>query len=597
MALRIEDYAIIGDLRTVALVGRDGSIDWLCLPRLDGRACFAALLGTEENGRWLIAPEGEVVASRRGYRGDTLVLETEFQTPTGRVQIIDFMPVVEEDERADLVRLVVGIEGEVAMHTELVLRFDYGRIVPWVQRWDGGITATAGADAVRLETPIDLEGRDFKTVGRFTIRAGERVPFTLCWFRSYLNVANVSSPPAELADTEDYWRSWSARFEQKWPDRDAAIRSLLTLKALTHEPSGGIAAAATTSLPERIGGERNWDYRYCWIRDTTFTLYALLLSGYPEEANAWTGWLLRAAAGKPSQMEIMYAVDGARVESELILDWLPGYEGSRPVRIGNGAHDQLQLDVFGELFDGLHTARKHGLEVQDEGWSIQLALMEHLEEIWQKPDSGIWEVRGRPRHFTHSKVMAWVAVDRAIKAVERFGCKGPADRWRGLRSRIRETVLREGYNERRKSFVQELGGKALDGSLLMLPLVGFIAPDDPRMLSTIDAIKRELTEDGLVLRYQTDAAEDGLSGYEGTFLATSFWLADCLAMAGRTHEARELFDRLLGLRNDVGLLSEEYDSKAGRQLGNFPQAFSHVGIINTAHNLSLIKGPAEHRAE
>ena len=594
MPLRIEDYAVIGDTRTVALVGRNGSIDWLCLPQIDSRACLAALLGGEEHGRWLLAPRDPPAAVARRYRGDTLVLETEFATQSGRVRVIDFMPPPGDRFCRHVIRIVEGIEGRVEMTCELVLRFSYGRVVPWVRRCDGGIVAVAGAETIHLWSPVALHGEEMRTLGRFTVLAGARIPFTLCWTRSF--AADLSAPDAlaELHRTESFWQEWSAQLGSGIDHRDMVCRSLITLKALSHGQSGGIAAAATTSLPERPGGVRNWDYRFCWIRDATFTLYSLLQSGFLGEARDWVAWLVRAAAGSPQQLQVMYTVEGYRLDGELTLDWLPGYEASAPVRIGNAAHGQLQLDVPGELFDVLHAARKYGIEVPAEAWAIQRALLRHLGEVWTQPDRGLWEMRGRPQHFTHSKMMAWVAFDRAVKAVEDHGLEGPVDRWRTLRSRIHDTVCREGYDAGRGAFTQVLGGKALDASLLMMPLVGFLPPADPRVVGTVEAIRRELAEDGMILRYRTDSTDDGLPGSEGAFLATSFWLADCLALQGRREEAGELFERLLGLANDVGLLAEEYDARDRRQLGNFPQAFSHVGVINTAHNLAD-RGPGRER--
>jgi GH15 family glucan-1,4-alpha-glucosidase len=597
MALRIEDYALIGDTYTIALVGRDGSIDWLCVPRIDSDACFAALLGNTDNGRWLLAPEGKIRATRRRYRGDSLILETEFETATGTAAVIDFMPLGGDDDVVDLVRLVEGRAGEVTMGTELVLRFDYGQTVPWVQRADHGLTAIAGPSALRLRTPIELEGKDFRTVGRFTVRAGERVPFRLCCFQSYDREPADRDPLRLLQDTEAFWKDWTGGCRIEGPWRDAVLRSLIVLKSLTYAPAGGIAAAGTTSLPEQIGGSRNWDYRYCWIRDATFTLYAFLLAGLKDEARAWREWLLRSAAGKPSQLQILYGVAGERRIVELELPWLGGYENSRPVRIGNAAHQQLQLDVYGEVFDAFHVARKAGLPTHDHAWNIEKALLDYLEGAWELPDQGIWETRGPPHHFTHSKVMAWVAADRAVKAVERFGLQGPVDRWRELRSRIHDNVCANGFDRERNSFVQSYGSKELDAALLLIPLVGFLPADDPRMVATVEAIQRELTHDGLVRRYASEAGVDGLPAGEGTFITCSFWLVDNLAMLGRRDEACELFEALLALRNDVGLLAEEYDPVDRRQLGNFPQAFSHVGLINSAHNLSVMHGPAKARAE
>jgi GH15 family glucan-1,4-alpha-glucosidase len=597
LALRIEDYGLIGDTHTLALVGRDGSIDWLCVPRIDADACFAALLGDVENGRWLIAPEGEIRATRRRYRGDTLILETELETATGVVRLIDFMPIEEEDNVVDVVRLVEGVRGEVAMWTELVLRFDYGRTIPWVQRATDGIVAIAGPDALHLHTPVELRGENFRTIGRFTVRAGETVPFRLTFFRSYEPEPRIKDAARLLAETTAFWQRWTGqcRLAERW--RDAVMRSLITLKALTYAPAGGIAAAGTTSLPEQIGGTRNWDYRYCWIRDATFTLYAFLLSGLHDEARRWREWLLRVAAGKPSQLQILYGVAGERRTTEQELPWLAGYENSRPVRIGNAAHAQLQLDVYGELFDALHAARKFGLPPEDHAWRMQKALLEYLEGAWQLPDQGIWEMRGPARHFTHSKVMAWVAADRSVKAVERFGLAGPADHWRELRAAIHAEVCDRGFDAERNSFVQYYGGRCLDAALLMIPLVGFLRPDDPRVAGTVAAIQRELTHDGLVRRYSTQESVDGLPPGEATFITCSYWLVDNLAMLGREGEAFELFEHLLSLRNDLGLLAEEYDPALRRQLGNFPQAFSHVGLINSAHNLTEIHGPAKERAE
>ncbi len=524
------------------------------------------------------------------------MLETEFTTATGRARIVDFMPPATGSTSRHVVRIAEGIEGRVELRCELVLRFSYGRVVPWVRRCDGGIAAVAGAETVHLWSPVALHGEDLRTVGCFTMLAGARLPFVLGWSHSF---AEKPAPPdAErlLHRTTGFWEDWSGRLSGELVHRDAVCRSLITLKALAHGATGGIAAAATTSLPERLGGVRNWDYRYCWIRDATFTLYSLLQSGFREEARDWVQWLVRAAAGSPEQLQVMYTVEGYRLDGELTLDWLPGYEASAPVRIGNAAHGQLQLDVPGELFDTLHAARKYGIEVPQEAWAIQRALLRHLEDVWMRPDRGLWEVRGDPCQFTHSKMMAWVAFDRAIKAVEDHGLDGPVDRWRGLRRRIHDTVCAEGYDRQRGVFTQVLGGKALDASLLMMPLVGFLPPEDPRVMATVDAIRKELAEDGLILRYRTDDTDDGLPGDEGAFLATSFWLADCLALQGRRTEAAELFERLLGLANDVGLMAEEYDVRRGRQLGNFPQAFSHVGVVNTAHNLAR-RGPADERKQ
>jgi GH15 family glucan-1,4-alpha-glucosidase len=597
MALKIEDYALIGDTFTTALIGRDGSIDWLCAPRIDSPACFAALLGEVDNGRWLIAPEAEVRRTSRRYRDDTLILETEFETETGVVALIDFMPVADDDHCVDLVRLVQGRRGEVPMRTELVFRFDYGQIVPWVQRSPQGLTAIAGPDALHVFTPVELKGEDFRTTGRFVAHAGETVPFRLYWFRSYEPHPPPLDPEALLEKTEAWWRAWASRCQAPALWREAVVRSLITLKALTYSPAGGIAAAATTSLPEQLGGPRNWDYRYCWLRDATFTLYALLMSGYQDEARAWREWLLRAVAGKPSQLQIMYGVTGERDLPEKELPWLAGYEGSRPVRVGNAAHTQLQLDVYGEVADVFHAARKFAIEPNDHAWRLEKVLLDYLEGAWELPDEGIWEVRGPQRHFTHSKVMAWVAADRAVKAVEQFGLAGPVERWRELRRRIHADVCAKGFDAERNAFVQYYGGKDLDASLLMMALVGFLPARDPRIIGTVEAIQRELAHAGLVRRYPTREEIDGLPPGEGTFLACSFWLADNLVMLGRVDEARALFEQLLALRNDVGLLAEQYDPVQKRQLGNFPQAFSHVGLVNTAHNLMEAVGPATSRSQ
>ena len=593
---RIEDYALIGDLSTAALVGQDGSIDWLCLPRFDSPACFAALLGSDNNGRWLIAPEGEISEVRRHYRDDTLILETEFHTPHGTVAVIDFMPHDGASERTDIIRLVEGRSGKVAMQTELVLRFDYGKVIPWVRRVDDGISAVAGPASLRIRTPVDLSGEDFRTTGRFTVAEGETIPFVLTWSRSHRPDPGPIDPVRQLKETERWWRHWSARcnYEGRW--REPVIRSLITLKALTYDPTGGIVAAPTTSLPEALGGARNWDYRYCWIRDASFTLYALLISGYDEEARAWREWLLRAVAGTPEQLQTVYGVAGERELVEFEAPWLDGYAASRPVRIGNGAAVQFQLDVYGELMDAFHISRAHGIAPVDHAWAVQQALLEFLESNWSQPDEGIWEIRGERRHFTYSKVMAWVAYDRAVKAVRRFSLAGQAERWAALRDQIHADVCRRGFNAGRNSFVQHYDGDTLDAALLLMPLVGFLPVSDPRVVGTVEAIRRELMSDGLVRRYDTDEGVDGLEGGEGAFLACSFWLADNLAMMGKTEDACAVFERLLDLRNDVGLLAEEYDPRAGRQLGNFPQAFSHIALINTAYNLSVARGPSQQRA-
>jgi len=594
MSLPIENYALLGDTRAVALVGTTGSIDWLCLPRFDSGACFAALLGEPNHGRWLLAPAAEVPKqTRRSYREGTLVLETEFTTTTGTVRIVDFMP--PDEDIPNLVRVVEGVDGEVAMRMELIIRFDYGWIVPWVRRVDGVLSAVGGPDALALRTPVTTHGENLTTVAEFTVHAGERVPFVLSWYPS--NGAPL--PPLDtdvaLVSAAKWWRKWSDHCDYQGPWRDAVVRSLVTLKALTYCPTGGIVAAATTSLPEWIGGVRNWDYRYCWLRDATFTLYALLLSGYRDEACAWRDWLLRAVAGDPAQLQIMYGVAGERRLPELTLDWLPGYAGSLPVRAGNAAVQQLQLDVYGEVMDALHQAARAGIAPDHDAWSVQRKLLDFLESNWQKPDEGIWEIRGPRRQFTHSKIMAWVAFDRAVKAVERSKASGPVARWRALRDTIHREVCTKGYDPAKRAFTQCFGSSELDASLLTMPLVGFLPPKDTRVVGTVEAIERELLQDGFVLRYRTDG-KDGLPPGEGVFLLCTFWLADNYALMGRENDARALFERLLSLRNDVGLLSEQYDPASRRFLGNFPQAFSHVGLINTAFNLTpRHRAPAEER--
>jgi GH15 family glucan-1,4-alpha-glucosidase len=595
MASRIEDYALIGDCHTAALVARNGSIDWLCFPRFDSGACFAALLGTEEHGCWALSPAGEVREIRRGYHDATLVLETEYETAAGVVSIIDCMP--PRSKEADLVRIVVGKRGQVPMRMQLVLRPDYGSIVPWVRRTKTGICAVAGPDTLALQTDVNLRNENFRTEAEFTVAAGQRVHFVLTWLPSHDADGATVDAETLLAQTEQWWREWSGRCTYKGHYREHVIRSLVTLKALTYAPTGGIVAAPTTSLPEWLGGIRNWDYRYCWVRDATFTLYALMLAGYTAEAAAWRDWLLRAVAGKPSQMNIMYGLAGERRLPEMELGWLSGYEGSAPVRIGNAAWEQFQLDVYGELMDALHLARRGGLMPDENAWRVERALVNHLESCWSEPDNGIWEMRGPKRHFTHSKVMAWVAVDRMVKAVENHGLQGPVDRWRGLRATIHDEVCRHGFDRARNTFVQYYGGTELDASLLMIVLVGFLPPGDPRIKGTVEAIERDLVEESFVLRYRTQPKVDGLPPGEAAFLPCSFWLADNLALLGRREDARLLFERLLALCNDVGLLAEEYDPARKRLLGNFPQAFSHVALVNTASNLSQSQGPAKDRQQ
>ncbi len=595
MPSRIEDYALIGDCHTAGLVARDGSLDWLCVPRFDSGACFAALLGTPDNGRWLIAPAGEVRSVRRAYRDGTLVLDTEFTTDNGAVTLTDCM--LPFGAGSEVLRIVEGKRGQVPMRTEIVIRFDYGSVVPWVRREERGLRAIAGPDMLHLHTPVDLHGENFKTAGEFTLSPGQKVAFLLTWHPSNESPPPDPDPYQALAKTERWWRDWGeGRCGNAGEYCEAVQRSLVTLKALTYAPTGGMVAAATTSLPEQIGGVRNWDYRYCWVRDATFTLYALLHSGFVEEARAWREWLLRAIAGKPADLQIMYGIAGERRLTELELTWLPGYESSRPVRIGNAAHGQFQLDVYGELFDVMYQARRVGLAGLPGGWEVGRTILDFLDLAWKKPDEGIWEVRGPRRHFTHSKVMAWVAFDRAVKNCERYGLEGPVERYRATRDAIHAEVCSRGFDPHKNSFVQYYGGQALDASLLMIPLVGFLPIKDPRVVGTVEAIQRELMRDGFVLRYPTTEDVDGLPPGEGAFLVCTFWLADNLALLGRREEARALFERLLSLRNDVGLLSEEYDPKAQRMVGNFPQAFSHVGLVNTAHNLvRAAAGPAEHR--
>ncbi len=585
MPLLIEDYALIGDGHTAALVGRDGSIDWLCLPRFDSGACFAALLGSPANGRWVIAPRDSVSNTSRRYRNGTLILETDFETESGTVRVIDCMPL--SNQRWDVLRIVEGLSGRVRMHTELVIRFDYGSIVPWVHRADGALFATAGPDTLELHTPVQTRGEHMTSTADFEIGAGERVPFVLNYRPSHTPEQEPIDADETLMRTQSRWLEWSERcsYQGRW--REPVLRSLLTLKALIYEPTGGIVAAPTTSLPEHPGGVRNWDYRYCWLRDATFTLNALLLAGYTEEARAWQEWLLRAVAGSPADMQILYSVTGERRLEEIELAWLPGYGNAAPVRIGNAAATQFQLDVYGEVMDTLHLARAAGQTPQPHAWRIQCALLAFLETHWREPDEGIWEVRGPRRHFTHSKVMAWVAFDRGVKAVERYGLDGPVEAWRRSRDEVHAQVCEAGFDAKRNSFVQHYGSAELDASLLLIPLVGFLPPDDARVRGTIEAIERELLIDGLVLRYAPAAGIDSLPPGEGVFLPCSFWLADCLAVTGRHAEAEALFERLLALCNDVGLLSEEFDPRSGHMLGNFPQALSHMALVNTARLLSL----------
>jgi GH15 family glucan-1,4-alpha-glucosidase len=591
----LEDYALIGDCETVALVSRAGSIDWLCWPRFDSGACFAALLGTPEHGRWLVEATDPKSRSTRRYRPGTLILETAIETPDGAATVIDFMPL--RGANSDIVRLVRGDRGRVAMRTELVLRFDYGRTVPWVNRLpDGTFRAIAGPDMVVMHTPVDLRGEDLKTVATFDVTAGTTIPLVLTRGPSHLAPPDSIDAEASLVATDKYWTDWTSRCQSQGEWAEAVERSLITLKALTYTPTGGIVAAATTSLPEQLGGTRNWDYRFCWLRDATLTLLALMNAGYYDEAQAWRDWLLRAAAGAPWQLQIMYGLAGEHRLTEFEIPWLPGYEHSTPVRVGNAAHEQLQLDVYGEVLDTLHQARRGGLQTRDFDWAFQRAVLQHLEQVWERPDQGMWEIRGDPRHFTYSKVMAWVALDRGIRAIEEAVLEGPLDRWRDVRRRIHDEVCACGFDRELGSFVQSYGSKELDASLLLLPTTGFLPPTDPRVRGTIEAIERRLFVDGFVLRYDTHSSTDGLPPGEGAFLACSFWLVDAMLLMGRDTEARELFERLLGLRNDVGLLAEEYDTRARRLVGNFPQAFSHIALVNSAHNLARATKPAEQRA-
>ncbi|WP_128377929.1 glycoside hydrolase family 15 protein [Streptomyces cavernae] len=583
----IEDYALIGDHQTAALVGRDGSIDWLCLPRFDSPACFAALLGNKENGHWQIAPKGEGPCTRRAYRPDSLVLDTEWDTAEGSVRVTDLMP--QRDRAPDIVRVVEGLSGRVTLRSTLRLRFDYGWVVPWMRRTDGHRVAVAGPDSVWLRSHPEVRtwGRDNATLSEFTVEAGESVAFVLTWHPSHEPRPGLIDPYEALASSVADWQAWAARCRYDGPHRDMVVRSLITLKALTYIPTGGIVAAPTTSLPEEIGGVRNWDYRYCWLRDSTLTLNALLSAGYLEEAEAWRDWLLRAVAGDPADLQIMYGLAGERRIPEYELAWLPGYQGSSPVRIGNDAVRQLQLDVYGEVVDSLALGRRSGLAAKPHAWRMQQALMDFLHEAWRNPDAGLWEVRGPRRHFVHSKVMAWVAADRTVRTLEEYPeLPGDVERWRAMRDEVHREVCAKGYDAQRNTFTQFYGSQELDASLLLIPRVGFLPADDPRVIGTVDAISAELGHGGLLRRYTTDARDiaviDGLPGGEGTFLVCTFWLADALHMIGRTKEARELFERLVGLANDVGLLAEEYDPTAGRQLGNFPQAFSHIGLVGTA---------------
>ena len=595
MSTPIEDYALIGDCRSAALVSRAGSIDWLCWPRFDSEACFAALLGDRDHGRWLVAPHDKAHITRR-YRADTLILETHFETAEGAAVVVDFMPF--HGEHSEIVRLIHGTRGRLRMHTELILRFGYGAVVPWVTRLESGVLrAIAGPDMVLLRTPVHLTGKNFTTVGEFSVARGETVPFVLSYAHSHRPIPPAHDPTTAMEATERFWKEWTAKCRPAGEWSDAVRRSMITLKALTYAPTGGIVAAPTTSLPERIGGERNWDYRYCWLRDATLTLLGAMHAGYYEEAEAWREWLLRAVAGSPDQLQIMYGIAGERRLTEWVADWLPGYEKSAPVRIGNAAHNQLQLDMFGEIMDVHHQARRGGLTTNDSGWDTQTKFLEYLARIWREPDQGIWEMRSPAQHFTYSKVMAWVAFDRSIKSAENFGLEGPVDDWRKLRDEICDDVCARGYNAKLGTFVQAYGCDELDASLLLLPCVGFLPVTDPRIVGTINAVERRLVCNGFVLRYSTEDVEDALPPGEGAFLACSFWLVDVYILQERFDEAENLFRRLVGLCNEVGLLSEEYDPSSKRLIGNFPQAFSHLALVNSAYNLTRVRKPVHQRAQ
>ncbi|WP_283814955.1 glycoside hydrolase family 15 protein [Bradyrhizobium guangdongense] len=591
LSQRIEDYALIGDCETAALVGRNGSIDWLCWPAFDSDACFAAILGTHENGRWLIAPSENATAISRRYVGDTLILETRFETKSGTVALIDFMP--PRGKASDIVRLVRGLQGAVKMRMELVLRFGFGVNIPWVRRIDHSLLAIAGQDMTVLRTPVETRGEDLTTVSEFEVKAGETVPFVLTYGPSHLDPPEPIDPETALGETQKFWEEWCNHCTRDGPYHDLIVRSLITLKALTFGPTGGIVAAPTTSLPEKLGGSRNWDYRFCWLRDATFTLLALMNSGYTEEASAWHNWLLRAAAGSPANMQIMYGIWGQRRLLEWEAGWLDGYEGAQPVRVGNAAHAQLQLDVYGELIDAFHQSRMAKLKLNEESWALECAVLDHLAEVWDHPDHGIWERRGEPKHYVFSKVMTWVAFDRAIKSAETFGFKAPLLHWRALREAIHRDVCDRGFDAQENTFVESYGSKLLDASLLLLPGVGFLPPEDPRIRGTIAAVEKHMMRDGFVLRHDPRELASGQPPLEGAFLACSLWLADAYVLSGDPDKAQVLFDRVVGIANDVGLLAEEYDSDARRQTGNFPQALTHIALVNTAHNLSAARQKSE----
>jgi GH15 family glucan-1,4-alpha-glucosidase len=596
--MKLEEYGFIGDTHSGALVGKNGSIDWLCTPQFGSDACFAALLGTEKNGHWQLAPTGKPIRSTQSYRGSTLILETLFEMPTGTVRLIDFMP--PRGRYRDVVRIVEGVSGQVEMEMNLIIRFDYGWTIPWVKKAGDGLLAIAGPNALIFRGDIPTFGEDLSTVAKFIVREGETKSFVLTWHPAHQDPPASVNADESLRETQAFWQEWASRCTYRGEWREAVVRSLLTLKALTYSPTGGIVAALTTSLPEKLGGIRNWDYRFCWLRDATFTLYSLMQAGYTEEAAAWSHWLLRAVAGDPAQLQIMYGVAGERRLTEIQLAHLPGYENSSPVRVGNAASEQFQLDVYGEVMDAMHLARVMKIDDKDNAnWHLQRHLVDFVDAHWMNPDEGIWEIRGPRRHFTHSKVMAWVAMDRAVRAVEEFGLEGDVERWRKTRQTIHDEVCERGFHPGRQAFTQSYGSEQLDAALLMIPLVGFLPPTDPRIRSTVELIEKELTFDGFVQRYhpETSADVDGLPPGEGAFLPCSFWLVDCLHLIGRGSDARELFQRLLDARTPLGLLSEEYDTGARRLIGNFPQAFSHISLINSARNLSPRVGPAEHRGQ
>ena len=597
MACKIEDYGLIGDCETAALVGRDGSIDWLCWPAFDSDACFTALLGSSKQGRWLIAPAEKIRKTSRRYWGDSLILETRFETESGTVAVIDFMP--PRGNASDVIRLVRGMSGRIRMRMELVIRFGFGTDIPWVKKSEdgSGLLAICGPDMAVLRTKVKTRGEDMTTVADFEVGEGETVPFVLTYGPSHLDIPQAIDPEQALRDTKDFWTEWSSRCTYQGQNRDLVMRSLITLKALTYEPTGGIVAAPTTSLPEILGGPKNWDYRFCWLRDATFTLLALMNSGYTEEASAWHGWLLRAVAGAPAHMQIMYGIMGQRRLLEWEADWLPGYEGAQPVRVGNAAHAQLQLDVYGELMDAFHQARVAELKLDDDTWDLECKVLEHLAEIWDQPDSGIWERRGDGKHYVSSKVMTWVAFDRAIKSAEKFGFEAPLDEWRRVRDRIHREVCDKGFDRKLNTFVESYGSQLLDASILLLPSVGFLPCDDPRVRGTLAAIEQHMMRDGFVMRHDSREPRDPKQPLEGAFLACTLWLADAYVLSGEIDKAKVLFDRVVAIANDLGLLAEEYDPAAGRQAGNFPQALTHIALINTAHNLSDAQKPAMQRSE